>query len=773
MINPSSAFDADKQTCKTKKGDISTVLGHPFDATKYPQNNWSVAANDPTSTPPMDASGRSDICTAPVLLFNPDGVPEEMKTHPQRLVWKLIDKPGQKKPTKVPYDPLTKHSCNGASGTGHPFDVAYQCFLDGGFAGLGFALGGEDGLCCIDLDNVDLLNPSPLTVDLVCAAGSYTEVSQSGKGLHIFIQGKLPDDWRHKHTDLHIEQYSSKRFIAVTGNLLDWPGVTNGINPVSDALINILAPLLKKTLPDIPKAPEPVLTVSAGQLPPVEEIERVFRLTSDRADLLDYAPIDSDDWSSLDQALCNRLAGYCHGEPALIEAMWKRSPLGRRAKAYREDYVALTIQKAIASNSWRFDYGWQPKPSDPDFPNKHVIASMQLPQPTKAPFPFSTVAANFDFNDIQPRRWVIEGLLLRKYTTAILAPGGTGKSVYQLVLAVSIVTGRDLLGNGISTAGNVLVVNNEDDKEEIFRRLAADCIHYNIAPADLHGRLFLACGYGRAVKVLVQTPVGLAQSEDVHDLVSLINTHNIIAVFLDPLVSLHEAGENSNDEMDRVVNQFRYLGEQTEAAIAVAHHTRKGGTDSEASAGDVESSRGAKAVTDGCRSAQTMARMSKDRAKKLGIPPELARRLIRVDDAKSNYDLMSEEECWLKMVSVTLPNGEDVGVPEPFDITPYQDIADRKQQDRKRTAYDVIPDLEPVLLTQPDPSRVRLNDILPKFMNITGVQSRAARDRIALLSNDPSKPDRIKESDGQLIEYWLEKDGKHGTAPVLICRREL
>lgn len=84
--------------------------------------------------------------------------------------------------------------------------------------GLGFVLG--DGIGCIDLDHciidgrltawaIEILDSLPTT---------YTEVSPSGAGLHVW--GLIPErPGRKVRRDGHsVETYSTGRYITVTGN---------------------------------------------------------------------------------------------------------------------------------------------------------------------------------------------------------------------------------------------------------------------------------------------------------------------------------------------------------------------------------------------------------------------------------------------------------------------------------------------------------------------------------------------------------------------------
>lgn len=96
---------------------------------------------------------------------------------------------------------------------------------------VGFALHEQDPYTCIDLDvkDKDNCDKPELWTDqatlnrywqIVQGLQSYTELSRSGKGLHIWVRGKIGVGRRHKG----IEIYSQERFIICTGNvLLDLP----------------------------------------------------------------------------------------------------------------------------------------------------------------------------------------------------------------------------------------------------------------------------------------------------------------------------------------------------------------------------------------------------------------------------------------------------------------------------------------------------------------------------------------------------------------------
>ncbi|MCX4774027.1 bifunctional DNA primase/polymerase [Streptomyces sp. NBC_01285] len=87
--------------------------------------------------------------------------------------------------------------------------------------GLGFVLNG-DGIVCLDLDHAIRPDGSltPWAADIVRKAGpTYTEVSPSGKGLHLFGFADVRQGRRIRRSGGYaVEIYGTGRFLTVTGD---------------------------------------------------------------------------------------------------------------------------------------------------------------------------------------------------------------------------------------------------------------------------------------------------------------------------------------------------------------------------------------------------------------------------------------------------------------------------------------------------------------------------------------------------------------------------
>ncbi len=88
---------------------------------------------------------------------------------------------------------------------GHYDHIGYV-FADNDIVGIDIDAGFEDGLM------------TPLCADIMQMCQSYTEKSRSGRGVHIFLKGKLP--FSGKNNLAGVEIYKARRFFIMTGKVL-------------------------------------------------------------------------------------------------------------------------------------------------------------------------------------------------------------------------------------------------------------------------------------------------------------------------------------------------------------------------------------------------------------------------------------------------------------------------------------------------------------------------------------------------------------------------
>lgn len=159
----------------------------------------------------------------PALKVNAEGIPEELKALRQWVCWKLVW--DDTRWTKVPVNPKTgRNASSTKSSTWGTFDQAWEHYENHkghGVDGLGFVFTKDDPFVGIDLDHcrdAKTGNILPWAMEIVERMNSFTEMSPSGEGLHIFVKGKLPDNGINTK---EVEIYDTKRYFTVTGHAYD------------------------------------------------------------------------------------------------------------------------------------------------------------------------------------------------------------------------------------------------------------------------------------------------------------------------------------------------------------------------------------------------------------------------------------------------------------------------------------------------------------------------------------------------------------------------
>lgn len=300
---------------------------------------------------------------------------------------------------------------------------------------------------------------------------------------------------------------------------------------------------------------------------------------------------------------------------------------------------------------------YEPTPATPDA------------EPPKAPATIRATPYTWIAPTTIPRRDFVYGRhLIRKFVSATVAPGGIGKSSLVITEALAMVSGKDLLGVQPSGRSRVWLWNLEDPAEEIVRHVQATASHYRLTPEDLEGYLFMDSGRDQRLVIATTDRSGAVISQPiVESLIGELIRRQIDILIIDPFVSSHEAPENDNGAMDRIVKEWGRVAQRANCAIELVHHSRK------SSAGEpeitVEAARGGKALTDGCRSVRVLNRMSRGEGENAGVDDP--RLYFRTFIDKANLASPAECSTWFKLESVGLGNGgngagDSVGVVVPW-----------------------------------------------------------------------------------------------------------
>lgn len=170
-----------------------------------------------------------------------DAIPDRMRDIEQWICWREDDRDG--KPTKVPIKPYRTSGTSFASSTdpstwrGFETAITYHRESSSRTDGVGFVFAPEAGIVGVDLDNCRDPNTEalePWAADIVERLDSYTELSPSGTGVHVLVEGALPAG-RNRRGDVEI--YDRDRFFTVTGAHL--AGTPDEIAHRQDALLAV------------------------------------------------------------------------------------------------------------------------------------------------------------------------------------------------------------------------------------------------------------------------------------------------------------------------------------------------------------------------------------------------------------------------------------------------------------------------------------------------------------------------------------------------------
>jgi hypothetical protein len=290
-------------------------------------------------------------------------IPDEFIHYPHWVNWRSVSRKEGGNPTKPPYQPNGILAESNNLATWSSFSVVADATPR--YDGIGFVLSKDDPFVGLDFDHCrcnafDTLDPKiagglnmvlPQVANYVRKLNSYTELSPSGKGIHVFLKGHLPVDGKKKGD---YEAYQTGRYFTVTGHIIE--GFPQTIKPRQmevDAFYQAVfgAPENppeqdKPARTGAPNSDWKVLLEKAFQSAKGAEIERLWKG--------DYSSYTSH--SEADMAICSHLAFWFSGDPALIDAAFRESVLYRdkwdiKHHGDGRTYGEATIQKAIKSCS--------------------------------------------------------------------------------------------------------------------------------------------------------------------------------------------------------------------------------------------------------------------------------------------------------------------------------------------------------------------------------------------------------------------------------------
>jgi hypothetical protein len=242
-----------------------------------------------------------------------------------------------------------------------PFELAAYHASQRGYA-VGYVLSADDPFTCIDFDVCDEESQrrkgKPVDADqwttpdqyywfrgLCENFDSYTEISVWGKGLHLWVKGKLPGGKGIRKG--HVEMYCQERYIICTGNVaLDRP-----VQERSEWVAG-MAEQMRSDKPDEKK-------FELVELPQVLEDDAVWQMASNADNAFNFRELCSGRWqqfghpsqSEADLALMSMFTFYSESNEQ-CRRMFRATALGQREKATKNNrYLDETLRRIRSRQS--------------------------------------------------------------------------------------------------------------------------------------------------------------------------------------------------------------------------------------------------------------------------------------------------------------------------------------------------------------------------------------------------------------------------------------
>lgn len=277
-------------------------------------------------------------------------IPQELKALPNWICWDAVPDEKRGKIKKVPINALT----GGGAMSNNPstwcdFDTAVRAsekhsgigFMFDGCPYFGVDIDGKEE----ELEAYQRGENGNIISEFISTLQSYTEISQSGKGIHIICRGKLPKRGRRKGS---VEMYEDGRFFVMTGNSCsEYEGIaecSDSIKPLHEKYIGGGHEPVAKAVPAVRlDTADQIIKAAAG----AKNGGKFVSLYSGRT-----AGYTSQ--SEADMAFCSMLAFWTGCDAEKMDMIFRSSGLMREKWDRPQSgstYGALTIQKAIAGCS--------------------------------------------------------------------------------------------------------------------------------------------------------------------------------------------------------------------------------------------------------------------------------------------------------------------------------------------------------------------------------------------------------------------------------------
>ena len=272
-----------------------------------------------------------------------------------------------------------------------------------------------------------------------------------------------------------------------------------------------------------------------------------------------------------------------------------------------------------------------------------------------------------------PIEWLCEGTIPQGVPALLAAMGGVGKSFIALDLALEIAVAvafgheRKVLGGKVLAQGSVLVLNAEDSKDSVHRRLARIDTGDRREKAD--GKVFVVPlpEVGGPMPLVAGGPGAFVKTDKFEALLQqLARLPDLKLIIIDPLQAFVTADITKDPAAGQFMwSAFAQMCARTGATVLACHHMRKDGAAKIATADDArETIRGSTALVDGARATYALWGASEEDTQRIcneaGIEPQ-RKRVVHGAVVKANDEHDLEIHTYIRAASGLLEDATDAG----------------------------------------------------------------------------------------------------------------
>lgn len=392
-------------------------------------------------------------------------IPRKLRDRDRWVVWRGEKRNG--KTTKVPYRPDGRKASSTKPATWCSFKEAYAAFRADDFDGVGYVFSADDPFVGIDLDHcrdVETDEIAPWAQKIIDKLDSYTEISPSGRGLHIIVRGGLPPGGNRRGD---IEMYDHARFFCMTGDHLE--GTPETIKQRPKALARLHRRVFRDEHPPAPPSG------GYGDAARLADDELIGKAKASKNGARFTALYDGG-WeqhyvspSEADLALVGRLAWWTDHDAKRIDRLFRQSGLMRPKwnQVHYSDgrtYGQGTVEKACGGGKRLSD---------------HIEGEFDQTETLR----FRT-AREISRSTPEKPPWRVPPFLADGSITELVGqPKASGKTTLAMRLARAVLDGGDFLGQQTVRSPAVVMLTEERSssfREALRRAGLEDCRNLHV-----------------------------------------------------------------------------------------------------------------------------------------------------------------------------------------------------------------------------------------------------------------------------------------------------